>query len=269
MPFTLAHPAAAVPLARPLGRHGVLSALVIGSMTPDIWYLVPFAVSRNQSHDLPGLFLVCLPLGCALYLVYHLLLKHPVAALLPVPISSRLCHYLEQRPVLPRSPWTGVMLSVLAGAATHVLWDAFTHSHGRVGRTVPLLTTHLFSVAGSEITLATVLQYGSGAAGLALLAWWSWRWLCRAPARPSACMDRLTPRARVSVTAGLLGLGLVAAAAGALPAALGTRNPEYSLVQAYLRPAFSAGLQAFAAGLLAYSAVWQMWAQRSRRTTQN
>ena len=35
MPFTFAHPAAVVPLLRPLGRYGVLSALVIGSIVPD------------------------------------------------------------------------------------------------------------------------------------------------------------------------------------------------------------------------------------------
>jgi hypothetical protein len=51
VPFTLAHPAAAVPLLRPLGRRGLLSALVIGSMAPDLWYFVPFDVTRADSHS--------------------------------------------------------------------------------------------------------------------------------------------------------------------------------------------------------------------------
>jgi hypothetical protein len=35
VPFTTAHPAAAVSLHRPLGRFRVLSTLILGSMTPD------------------------------------------------------------------------------------------------------------------------------------------------------------------------------------------------------------------------------------------
>lgn len=49
MPFTLAHPAAAVPLRRRLGRYGTLSLLLIGSMARDLAYFLPVGVSRAQS----------------------------------------------------------------------------------------------------------------------------------------------------------------------------------------------------------------------------
>ena len=54
MAFTPAHAAAAVPLHRLLGSRAVLSALVIGSMTPDFAYFLPLGVRRAQSHSLVG-----------------------------------------------------------------------------------------------------------------------------------------------------------------------------------------------------------------------
>jgi Domain of unknown function (DUF4184) len=63
MPFTFAHPAIAVPLLRPLGCYGVLSALVIGSLAPDLAYVLPLSVPRHKSHSLTGLLWFCLPVG--------------------------------------------------------------------------------------------------------------------------------------------------------------------------------------------------------------
>ncbi|MSQ59664.1 MAG: DUF4184 family protein [Betaproteobacteria bacterium] len=48
MPFTIAHPAAALPLLRPLRGFGVLSALVIGSMTPDFPYFLTGDLTRRE-----------------------------------------------------------------------------------------------------------------------------------------------------------------------------------------------------------------------------
>ena len=65
-----------------MGRFAVLSALVVGSMTPDIAFLLPIGVSRAESHSLAGLLWCDLPLGWACYLVYHLLMKQPMIHLL-------------------------------------------------------------------------------------------------------------------------------------------------------------------------------------------
>src|SRR6188768_3171058 len=100
MPYPFAHPAAVLPLARPLGRFGVPSALAIGSIAPDFWYFVPL-VERGESHSVAGLAWFCLPLGLLLYALFHLFLKQPLIAL----------------------------LSPRVGALTHLAWDALTHSH--------------------------------------------------------------------------------------------------------------------------------------------
>ena len=44
-----------------------------------------------------------------------------------------------------------VLLSLLAGAATHVLWDSFTHG-GAAGVIFPVLETRLFTVSGYTST---------------------------------------------------------------------------------------------------------------------
>ncbi|MEM7737240.1 MAG: DUF4184 family protein [Deinococcota bacterium] len=67
MPFTVSHVAAVIPLnKKPL----VLSALIVGSMSPDVLYFVPGVPSLPLAHSLQGLVLFCLPVSFALLLIY-------------------------------------------------------------------------------------------------------------------------------------------------------------------------------------------------------
>ena len=64
MPFTPAHVAAVLPLVgkgRP--KWAVPSALVIGSMVPDLLYFVPIRSDRTLSHSLTGIVTFDLALG--------------------------------------------------------------------------------------------------------------------------------------------------------------------------------------------------------------
>jgi hypothetical protein len=106
MPYPFAHPAAVLPLIRPMGRFGVTSALVIGSMVPDAWYLVP-GLERADSHSAAGLLWFCLPLGFLLYLVWN---------------GPR-----------PSAPFYAVATSLLVGALTHLGWDAVAHAYAYGG----------------------------------------------------------------------------------------------------------------------------------------
>jgi hypothetical protein len=181
VPFTFAHPAAAVPLFRVMGRFGVLSALVIGSMTPDIAFLLPIGITRAQSHSLAGLWWCCLPLGLVCYLVFHLLMKRPIIHLLPVRSYARLERFATSEWVLRGRTLLPVLLSLLIGSFTHVLWDSFTHKGSWAVRNFAWLRVHLFTGGGFWIYLYTALQWISSFLGLGLLAWWSWRWLRATP----------------------------------------------------------------------------------------
>jgi len=222
MPYPFAHPAAVIPLKPLMGRFAVPSALAIGSIVPDLWYFVPF-VERVESHSIAGLAWFCLPAGLLCYLLFHLILKQPLIALL----SPRLRAFTPAR--LPAAPWHAVLISLLVGALTHVAWDALTHSHDAGWR-------HNW------------LQHLSTAGGSLVLGWWIWRKLRRAPAAPGA----LSPLAR-AVT--LLALGAIAALAALHEAA--PPSPDPLALRQFFRTGGLAALQALGAALLVYCLVFQ------------
>lgn len=236
MPYAIAHPVAVIPLCRALGRRAVPSALVIGSVIPDAWYLVP-GLDRPFSHNASGLVLFCLPAGLLCYLLFHALLKEPLLQLFPSHLSSRLRAFACKG--LPKIAFPWVMLNLLIGAATHVAWDAFTH-RGRLSRLFPEIFTE---------GLLRVLQHGSTVLGAAYLAWWLTGRLREA--RPVAS-PVLSVRTRTAVIAALF---LVAALAALLAI------PEPADLRHAARSAAAAGGSALVAALIAYATAF-FWLRR-------
>ena len=175
MPLTIAHAVAAIPLRRPLGRLGVLAALVIGSITPDLPLFLPLPFGRNTTHTALALLWFCLPAGILAYLLYDLVLDRPLRALMPEGFQRR----RDARPAV----WSpAVLVSLLLGAATHSTRDAFTHGGSAgFGEWLPVIETRLFTVSGYTVYVFSVLQHLSTTFGLILLAVWIWRWYHRAP----------------------------------------------------------------------------------------
>jgi hypothetical protein len=171
VPFTLSHPAAVIPLAR--GRL-VPSALVVGSMAPDVPYFFSMGDLRGVTHDPIGIVTVDLALGAGLFVAFHLLWKWPLVALTPRWARRRLA---GPAAALRRSMMPWVLPSLLVGIVTHVFWDAFTHRYHSFAGFMPWLVTTSF--AGLEAY--RWLQYTSGAGGIMIIVWWSRRWIRRAP----------------------------------------------------------------------------------------
>jgi membrane-bound metal-dependent hydrolase YbcI (DUF457 family) len=181
MPFTVSHAAAVIPLFRPhgrlFGRFSALSALVIGSLTPDLPYFIPVPIHRGATHSLSGLLTFCVPAGLVLYVVYHLFLKHPLVALLPDEVGLRLSRITGPIGCLPRHSLGKVVGAILLGALTHIFWDAFTHRGGFGVALMPWLKVRLFAIGPLDMHGYALLQHLSTIVGLALLARWSRRWL--------------------------------------------------------------------------------------------
>ncbi len=174
MPFTLAHPAASIPLKSLLGEFGVLSALIIGSMAADFIYFLPLSFSRVQTHSLPALIWFCLPTGIIAWLLFQHILRIPLVALLPDSFQKRLTfsenvHYSNLK-------ISGIILSLLVGAATHLLWDSFTHHSSPIVENTPFLNLLLFEILGYKVWVYKLLQHGSTLLGLALIIYWTWNW---------------------------------------------------------------------------------------------
>lgn len=231
MPYPFAHAAAAVPLHRLLGRHGVPSALVIGALTPDLWYFVPLA-ERAHSHSAAGLVWFCLPIALAVYLAFHLLVKRSVIALLPDAAATRAARYATRG--LPAASWLAVALSSLAGAASHVLWDLATH--------------------GPDL-LSRVLQHASTLLGTAFVGYWVWRKLRETP--PAVPPFRMPRPLRWAI---VLALGGAAAMAGAAAAMEHLPLARLSLeaLRDLARAVALTGGGALASALLAYCMLWEL-----------
>jgi hypothetical protein len=248
MPFTVSHAIAAVPLRRLLGARAVASALVIGAMVPDARYFVPYAHGW-PTHAPAALLWFALPLGLATYLLFHALLREPVLALLPIAVRQRLGALL--RPASP-APLLLVAVSVLVGAASHLLWDLLTHHATIVTRPFPAFEIVVATVRGHHFRVYSVLQHVSSVVGLGLLVGWCRRWLLAQPVDASV-------GAGVSPTARRAGVALVVVVpllAFVARWALVVRRGRGAALGFGL--AIRAGGMAFALGLVIFALGWRV-----------
>jgi hypothetical protein len=163
MPLTFAHPAIVLPLSRLSNTFFSVTALIAGSVVPDFEYFIRLHVYSVYSHTLPGLFYFDLPLGMIIYLLYVQFVRDPFLVHLPGFLRERFA-----RPFRP-AHWLVVLLSLLTGAASHILWDAFTHSSGFMVRHVSSLRLQLH-VGALLFPLYRLIQHASTVVGLVILA---------------------------------------------------------------------------------------------------
>ncbi|PTT75931.1 hypothetical protein DBR42_27885, partial [Pelomonas sp. HMWF004] len=199
MPWTFAHPAAVLPLRRVPGLS--VAGLVLGSLSPDFGYYLGLFGFATWAHDWWGVAVICLP-ACWLVHMFWLRAWRPLAALLP---SRQRTAWLARSP----TPVTALAFSVSAvlGAATHAVWDAFTHRGGFLVRHLALLREPL--ALGWPVQ--QWLQHASTLVGLVALGLVYRRWL---PAAGPGNSDEMRRRCELAALA-LLALLAAWAAAGA------------------------------------------------------
>ncbi len=231
MPFTGSHPAAVLPFL----RTGLPpSALVAGSLAPDLPYYLPVDLGV-RTHTALAVVTTDVLLGALLWVLWHGLLARPARAWAPRGLLVRLPDTatagLRRRLDTPGRV-ARVAAALALGAATHVLWDEFTHP-GRWGeRTVPALARTWAGIPGTAWA-----QELSGVLGALVLAVWLARWWRRAPVQAATSHRRWWLPWAV--------LAAVAAAAGAADAA-GAPDPRSAAVAF----AFTAGGAALGAAVL-------------------
>jgi len=198
MPFTVSHAAAVLPLQ----RSGLpLSALMIGSMAPDFGYFLSYEASRALTHSVTGLFVFALPVGLAVWGFYVALLEKATITLLPDRWHTRFAHTEAITPTLVARAGIALVL----GAATHLLWDSFTHRGTFATDAFPVL---LAPTPGFRWLPVYHLLHGlSSVVGLILLMAWA-RHLHRQPARSQVRPYRISERVRRACN-GLLMLGAI------------------------------------------------------------
>ena len=211
MPWTFAHPAAVLPLRSLCPRWLSLPALTLGAMAPDMPYYVGMHAAWSAfCHTAQGILIACLPV-CLLLLALLLRFARPLTVLLPERHRALVRGQLQPP---PHPAWVAavvVVLSVLLGAATHVLWDSFTHQ-GRWGaELLPELDEPLLDAMDRQFHLTHLLQHLSTAFGVVVLAIAYRRALRAKPAVTQPAHDRRRIRLLLACLAAAVIVGAASA----------------------------------------------------------
>lgn len=248
MPFTFAHPAAILPIR----RHGNTAALIIGSLIPDVGYLLMLDVPRDWSHGPSGIFLFCLPLGIMAYVLYVAVLREPWLMLLPPGIRVR----VRPEYPLPRTlrHWAVVLASLVVGVLTHVGWDALTQLHWILQYRVPIRELPGGDRIRAGITWYVLLRHGSAVIGIAALTVWIVISIRRTPPRRALEFEDGSRRlARVMLSIVVIGLLVALSVASA-------QFEESSLyaTRSFWGRAARFGVGILTLGLIVYAVGWQL-----------
>ena len=180
MPWTVSHPALVLPLHRFSPRPLDFTALVLGSLTPDLGYYVNNFKLATFAHTLPGSFLACIPAGVLLIIVFFLFCR-PLCYVLPSPHRQALLTLCPDFPTAA-GRWAVIFASLLLGAWSHNFWDAFTHERGWFVDRIPWLMTPVTQLGSLNVRVYLVLQELSTVLGFAIVVITYWAWLRRQPA---------------------------------------------------------------------------------------
>lgn len=232
MPFTPSHAVVALPFVRtPL----LPAAIAIGAMTPDLPLFVRgMPITYQATHTNVVLSTV---VAFVLLALWYALLRPAVRELSPHRLAARLPDEWDR---VGAMPWRGdagpgaagggarrtataallIVVSLVIGVVSHIVWDAFTHE-GRWGvAALPGLGESWGPLPGYKW-----LQYASGALGLVALAVAGVLWLRR---RVAASVSRVLPASvRVAWWISLPVALAVAWGAGLL--AYGPLSPEWTV----------------------------------------
>jgi hypothetical protein len=179
MPWTVCHPAILLPFRRYSPQPLDFAALVIGSTTPDLGYYINDFSLSTFAHTARGLFIACWPTGVIFMLLFYLFCK-PVCYALPTPHRQLLLPLCPDFPTSFRR-WAIILVSLLLGAWSHLLWDGFTHDTGWFVERISFLRQHVVQLSTIDVQVYLVLQEVSTVVGFVILAVAYWIWLCRQP----------------------------------------------------------------------------------------
>ncbi|WP_440709663.1 DUF4184 family protein [Herbiconiux sp. YIM B11900] len=223
MPFTVSHAIVALPFARSALPAAAVAA---GAMAPDLPLFLPIGPLYATTHDLTWGIVASVPLAFLALAAWRMAVRPVARSVVPRALANRLpADWSGSAATGWRSLWRGRMstaslrsgallvVALIIGVASHLIWDAFTHS-GRWGTLlVPALDRQYLGYAGT--TWLQALSSALGVAGLlaAALLWFLRR---RRSAPVDVAAARITPDRRAPTAFwGIVLLGLLAGTAAA------------------------------------------------------
>jgi len=228
-----------------------MSAVVIGCMAPDFEYFIPHQRHHAYGHTLQGVFLFDLPASIVMLFLFHRYAKESLASCLPEGSRERLHLGTRSLPVKSISQFALLIFSILVGVATHILWDAFTHSDYLIYRHWHFLHEQVNLPLFGPRPMYGILQYMSSAAGLLIILIWFVHWYRNTepvhspPDRRRLMRDRIALACAFAVA---LAIALLHAAEFGVPHGVGGS-------QRFMTKAVITGITVFCTELLLYGFV--------------
>jgi putative Mn2+ efflux pump MntP len=260
VPFTVSHVAAVLPGAR---TALPAAALVVGAMSPDIPYFLPRGPWTLPTHTVGGIVLWAPLLGAMAVAAWYLLLARAAYAWVPQPLRRRLPERATARERLGSLRAVALVYAALViSAATHVVWDAFTHNDGWVVERVPALMRTVAWLPG-DLAAYRWAQYASSVLGMTILVWWIARWWRTTQNRDVVSTAEVSDRARWYVVTAVVVSGIAAAAYASSPYLVG--DEALNLRRAVFK-AITVGTAAAVLVVLAVAVGWTVAQQRRPRS---
>lgn len=173
MPFTISHAAVIFPFGKKIKERGLLVALIIGSMMPDLVYFLPFDLTRRFSHSLESIYQFHFPVGLLLVVLFYLFFRKPLILLLPLKIRWRIDINKQIKLSFKFLIFSSLFLFI--GICSHLFLDSFTHATGYFVQKIPLLQKQFF-----DVYIFYILQYLGSVLGALILFILICRWYKKA-----------------------------------------------------------------------------------------
>lgn len=168
MPFTFAHPAVLIPFKFLPRKYYSWTGLIIGATVPDFEAFIRLGGEKRFSHSWLGMFTFDLPLGLLLAIIFHTVVFYPLVNQLPAFLAKRFFIFADNDWLKTLKQRFGiVILSLLFGIFTHLIWDRLTHTdtytyHEKAG---------IQLAPSTEAEIRAWLQMISSIIGLLLIVW--------------------------------------------------------------------------------------------------
>jgi Domain of unknown function (DUF4184) len=219
MPFTLAHAAAAIPFRR---TRLITSAVVVGCFAPDFMFYLTLRPRHRFGHTWTGAFVLDLPLSLLILWLFHRYAKEPLWHWMPKSFRQRVTLGPRALPVKNLGDFALLLVSILVGIGTHMLWDSFTHPDYWPYRHWSLLRDSIVLPIVGSVECYTFFQYASSVIGtLVILVWF-----LRLPKTGTSSPPQTTQTSGINNQGLFVASLIVAIAAGILRASIRRHDIE-------------------------------------------
>jgi hypothetical protein len=147
----------------------------------------------------------------------------------------------------------------LVGSITHLVWDSFTHPDGWMVERLPIFTTVIFRLAGSDFQIYKLLQYASSFLGMAVIIWWVCKWYQKARPVPGSESVIIPTFGKWIILISMLGI-----ATGLAVWASWLHSPEIDSLyrlREFAAQIFVSGTSVFCVESIVFGLIWKRWVE--------